>query len=112
MKTITRKCTFLALTLVGALAAQSALACKAPAAPKALPDGRSADMHVMQDAKLEVEQYLERVSTYFQCEGNALKLQEVSEQQKSVLNRFNAEVRAFRAANSVASARPVGLTRR
>lgn len=108
---ISKKRTLVALTLVSALAAQSALACKMPATPRSLPDGRSADMQTMQQAKLQVEQYLEEVSAYFNCESNALRLQEVSEQQKIVMNRFNAEVHAYRAANRVASARPVSLTR-
>lgn len=111
MTTITRKRTLLALTLAGSLAAQSALACKAPATPRSLPEGRSADIQVMQEAKHQVEQYLEQVSAYFSCENDAVRLQEVSEQQKSVMNRFNAEVRAFKAANRVGSARPVGLAR-
>lgn len=110
MKVITHKRTLLALTLVGTLAAQSALACKAPATPRSLPDGRSADAQAMQDGKRQVEQYVERVSAYFKCENDAIKLQEVSEEQKAVVNQFNAEVRAFRAVNRVAAARPAGLT--
>jgi hypothetical protein len=111
MTTFTSKRTLLALALVGSLAAQSALACKAPATPRSIPDGRRADMQEMQQAKQEVEQYLGLVSAYFGCQNDALKLQEVSEQQKSVTSRFNAELRAFREANRVVSARPVGLTR-
>jgi hypothetical protein len=63
---------------------------------------------MMQAAKQQVDSYLGRVSEYFACENDALKLQEVSEQQQSVINRFNSELRAFRQANRVASARPVG----
>lgn len=109
MKTFTHKRTVLALALVGTFAAQSAWACKAPAAPKSLPDGRSADMQVMLDARQQVEQYLDHVSDYFSCENDAQKLQEVSERQKSVMNRFNAEVRAFKAVNRDGSARSAHL---
>jgi hypothetical protein len=104
----THKRTLLALTLVGTLAAQSALACKAPAAPRSLPDGRSADTQAMQEAKRQVEQYNERVTAYFKCENDALKLLEVSEEQKAVVKSFNAEVRAFRSVYLVAAARPAG----
>jgi Ni/Co efflux regulator RcnB len=104
----THKRTLLALALVGTLAAQSALACKAPAAPRSLPDGRSADTQQMQDAKRQVEQYNEQVSAYFKCENDALKLLEVSEEQKAVVKGFNAEVRAFRSVYMVAAARPAG----
>lgn len=104
MTTKTHKRTLLALTLVGTLAAQSALACNAPAAPRSLPDGRSADAQAMQDAKRQVVQYNEQVSAYFKCENDALKLLEVSEEQKAVVKSFNAEVRAFRSVYMVAAA--------
>ena len=80
----THKRAFLVLSLVGALAAQSALACTAPATPRSLPDGRNADSQAMQDAKRQVEQYKEQVSTYFKCEKDAIRLMEVSEQEKAV----------------------------
>jgi hypothetical protein len=108
MTTNTHKLTLLALTLVGTLAAQSALACKAPAAPRSLPNGRTADSQAMMEAKLQVVQYNEQVAAYFKCENDALKLQEVSEEQKSVVKSFNAEVRAFRSVYMVAAARPAG----
>jgi hypothetical protein len=108
MTTNTRKHTVLALTLVGTLAAQSALACKAPTAPRSLPDGRSANSQAMQDGKRLVEQYNEQVSAYFKCENDALKLMEVSEEQKAVVKSFNAEVREFRSVYLVAAARPAG----
>lgn len=106
-----KKSALLALTLAGSLAAQSALACKAPAAPRSVPGGRSADLQTMLAAKAQVQQYLEQVSVYFDCENDALKLQDVSEQQRTVLDQYNAELRTFRAANRVASARTASVTR-
>jgi hypothetical protein len=102
----------LALTLMGSLAAQPALACKAPPTPRYLPDGRNATLQVMQEARLEVEQYVERVADYFQCENDALKLQEVGERERAVVNRFNSSVMAYLRTNSVAKARPAGYTPR
>jgi hypothetical protein len=90
----------LAVTLIGALAAQGALACKAPKAPTAIPDGRTSQIEVMQEAKRNVEAYFQHVSEYMKCENNALKLQEAKASQTEVLNRFNAEVRAFKLVNS------------
>lgn len=109
MKTITHKRTILALAVAGTFVAQSAWACKAPAAPKSVPDGRSADIHVMLDARQEVEQYLDHVSSYFSCENDGLKLQAVSERRKALLDRFNAEVRAFKAVNREGSVRSAQL---
>lgn len=111
MSTIIKKSTLLALGLVGVVAAQSALACKAPTAPRSVPEGRSADLQAMLGAKAEVEQYMEQVNAYFDCEGDALKLQEVSAQQHAVISHFKAEVQAFRAANRAPGARAAGFVR-
>ncbi len=92
--------TMFAVTLLGALASQSALACKAPKAPAAIPDGRTSRVEVMQEAKRNVETYFQHVAAYMQCENDALKLQEAKARQTEVLNAFNAEVRAFKAVNS------------
>lgn len=62
-------------------------------------------------AKAQVQQYLEQVNVYFDCENDALKLQEVSEQQRSVLDQYNAELRTFRAASRAAGMRPAVLRR-
>jgi hypothetical protein len=100
MNSLKNKRSMLAITLLGALAAQSALACKAPKAPAAMPDGRTARMEVMLEAKRNVEAYFQHVSDYTQCENDALKLQEAKARQTEVLNRFNAQVRTFKAVNS------------
>lgn len=91
--------TTLAVSLLGVLAAQSALACSLPKAPGAIPDGRKAQMAVMLEARRNVEAYSQQVSDYMRCENDALKLQEAQARQTEVLNWFNAEVRAFKAAN-------------
>jgi endonuclease/exonuclease/phosphatase (EEP) superfamily protein YafD len=100
MNTSKKTRTLLAVTLLGALASQGALACKAPKAPAAFPDGRTAQVEVMQEAKRNVEAYFQQVATYMQCENDALKLQEAKARQTEVLNAFNAQVRAFKAVNS------------
>ncbi|MFM1886977.1 MAG: hypothetical protein RL026_2134 [Pseudomonadota bacterium] len=111
MSTMIKKSALLALGLMGSLAAQSALACKAPAAPRSVPEGRSADLQTMLGAKAEVEQYMEQVNAYFNCEGDALKLQEVSAQQHAVISHFKAEVQAFRAASRAPGTRPASFVR-
>jgi hypothetical protein len=99
MKALNKTGALLALT-VCTLAAQSALACKSPMAPRSMPDGRTSQMQTMLESKKQVEDYTQKVSDYMSCETNALKLQEAKAQQTDVLNRFNAEVRAFKIANS------------
>jgi hypothetical protein len=112
MKTKTGLGAAFALTLVGSLAAQSAMACTAPATPKSLPDGRTASLEAMQYARFAVEQYVERVGQYFRCENDAVKLQDAGEREKAVLDRFNSSVLAYLRANSIATARPAGYTPR
>jgi hypothetical protein len=99
MNTMKKTGALLALT-VCAVTAQAAPGCKSPTAPRALPDGRTSELQVMLDSKRQVENYTLRVSDYMSCETNALKLQEAKAQQTEVLNRFNAEVRAYKIANS------------
>ena len=91
----------LAATVVGAFAAQGAMAaCKAPEAPAAMPDGKTAQMDAMLAAKRSVDAYVEKVADYMKCEGDARKLQEAKARQTEILNWFNTEVRAFNAVNS------------
>ncbi|MET0280212.1 MAG: hypothetical protein ABW278_03680 [Steroidobacteraceae bacterium] len=92
--------TTLAVTLFCTFAAQSALACKSPAAPKSIPDGRRSEIQTMLESKRQVETYFVRVSDYMSCENDALKLQEAKARQQEVLKQFNAEVRAYKIANS------------
>ena len=91
--------TVLAVTVFGVFAAQGALAsCKAPESPSAIPDGRTARMEAMLEARRNVETYVRKVSDYTKCEGDALKLQDAKARQTEILNRFNAAVREFKVA--------------
>jgi hypothetical protein len=99
MNSLIRLRTTLALTALGALAAQGTLACNAPRTPTPIPDGRKAQMTVMLESKRNVEAYLRDVSSYMNCENDALKLQEAKARQTEVLNWFNAEARAFKVVN-------------
>jgi hypothetical protein len=101
MKSFKHASMVVAVMAFGAVAAQGALAsCKAPEAPAAIPDGKTAQAEEMLAAKHDVEAYVKAVASYMKCEGDALKLQEVKARQTEMLNWFNAEVRAFNAASS------------
>lgn len=90
-----------AVMAFGAVATQGAWAsCKAPEAPAAIPDGKTAKAEEMLAAKRDIEAYVQQVANYMKCEGDALKLQEVKARQTEMLNWFNAEVRAFNGASS------------
>jgi len=81
------------------LAAAPALACNPPTAPKAMPDGKSASKDAMLAKKKEVDNYRREVEQYLACERNPVRMQNVQDDLDRVANRFNAEVRAFKAAN-------------
>ena len=93
--------TILAVTVFGAFAAQGALAsCEAPAAPEVIPDGSTARKEEMLTAKRDVEAYVQQVADYMKCEDNELKAQVAKARQTKIVDRFNAELREFKAASS------------
>lgn len=76
-----------------------ALACTAPAVPASIPDGKTTSKDVMLAKKKEIDKYKREVELYLACEGNPLRVQNAQADLDRVANRFNAEVRAFKAAN-------------
>jgi hypothetical protein len=87
----------LAATVAGILALQSAWACELPAAPRSFPEGSRADLQAMLKARQAVDRYVEQVYEYMHCENDGVKLMEVKAEQKRIVERFNAEVRSFKA---------------
>jgi hypothetical protein len=82
-----------------AVVAGPALACSYPASPGSIPDGKSVSKEVMLAKKKEIDKYKREVEEFLACETNPLKLQSAQDELDRVANRFNAEVRAFKAAN-------------
>ncbi len=71
--------------------------CDKPAAPAGIPDGKSAEMNDMMAAKKAVDTFKKDMESYMTCEKSDLKLQMAQDELEKVANRFNAEVRAFKA---------------
>jgi spore maturation protein CgeB len=88
-----------ALFVLGAFAAGPALACTAPTPPASIPDGKTASKDTMLATKKEIDQYKRQVEEYLACEVNPMRVQMAQTELERVANRFNAEVRAFKAAN-------------
>jgi hypothetical protein len=89
------------VAFIGALLASPAFAgCALPSAPSAIPDGKTAGKDAMMAKKKEVDQYKKDVETYLSCESNTSKVESAQAELERVANRFNAEVRAFKAANA------------
>jgi len=84
-------------SLLGALLAAPAIACDKPSAPASLPDGKAAGMDDMMAAKKAVDAFKKDMEEYMSCEKNTAKVEAAQSELERVANRFNAEVRAFKA---------------
>jgi hypothetical protein len=89
----------LAVFVLLAVTGAPVLACSYPAAPGAIPDGKNVSKEAMLAKKKEIDKYKRDVEEFLACETNPLKLQSAQAELDRVANRFNAEVRAFKAAN-------------
>lgn len=82
-----------------ALACGQAMGCDLPSAPGAIPDGKKVSKDVMLAKKKEIDKYKREVEEYLTCEVNPVRAQTAQAELDRVSSRFNAEVRAFKAAN-------------
>jgi hypothetical protein len=112
----------LAMTLLGALAAPAFADCPYPPAPSKIPDGASATLQEMLDGQKAVKDYDAAINTYLSCidkelsdniakGGEQLKPEQKADMQKveaqkhnaaidqeqSVADRFNEQVKVFKA---------------
>jgi hypothetical protein len=113
---------FLAIALTAALSGAAYADCPYPAAPTNLPDGRTATMEDMLAGQKAVKEYQKAIDVYVACidkelddkiaaGGDSLKPQQKTDLQKmeaqkhnaavdqeqSVADRFNEQVKAFKA---------------
>jgi hypothetical protein len=84
----------LALWLVFAV---PALACDKPTPPAAIPNGKTASKEDMLAAKKQVDAFKREMDAYMTCESNASKVDLAQKQLEQVADRFNFEVRVFKA---------------
>jgi len=84
---------------ISALIGGPVLACTEPSPPASIPNGKTASKEEMLAKKKEVDKYKRDVEAYLGCESNKQRLESVEADLEKVANRFNAEVRAFKAVN-------------
>jgi len=82
--------------LMAAFAAPT-LACDKPASPASIPDGKTAAMEEMMAAKKAVDAFKKGMEEYLTCEKSNAKAEAAQKELMKVADRFNAEVRAFKA---------------
>ncbi len=86
-----------AITVLSAFIATPVLACDKPSAPASIPNGASASKEDMLAAKKAVDAYKSGVEEYIVCEKNGAKQEIAQKELMKVADRFNVEVRAFKA---------------
>lgn len=84
---------------ISALIGGPVLACAEPTPPASIPNGKTASKEEMLAKKKEVDKYKRDVEAYLGCESNKQRQESVEADLEKVANRFNAEVRAFKAVN-------------
>jgi hypothetical protein len=72
-------------------------ACDKPAAPDSIPDGKTASMDDMMATKKAVDAYKSAMEEYLSCEKSNAKLDAAQAELVKVADRFNTQVRAFKA---------------
>jgi len=82
--------------LLAAFAAPT-FACERPNAPGSLPDGKTAAMEDMMAAKKAVDAFKRGMEEYLACEKSTAKAESAHKDLEKIADRFNAEVRAFKA---------------
>jgi hypothetical protein len=85
------------LAVLWAAFAMPALACDKPTAPDSIPDGKTAAMEDMMAAKKSVDAYKSAMEEYLSCEKSNAKLDAAQAELLKVADRFNTQVRAFKA---------------
>lgn len=78
-------------------AAVPAFGCEKPTAPTSIPDGSSASKEEMLTAKKAVDAYKSAVDEYLTCEKSGAKKDGATAELLKVADRFNAQVKAFKA---------------
>ena len=71
--------------------------CTKPTAPASLPDGKTAAMEEMMAAKKAVDAFKKGMEEYMTCERIASKVNDAQAELEKVADRFNQQVRAFKA---------------
>jgi hypothetical protein len=79
------------------LIATPALACERPTAPSSIPDGATASKEEMLAAKKAVDAFKSSMEEYLACEKSGAKKDGATAELLKVADRFNAQVKAFKA---------------
>jgi len=88
---------FVSLAVLFAAISAPAFACERPTAPSSIPDGSTASKEEMLAAKRAVDAFKSSMEEYFGCEKSTAKKDAAGMELVKVADRFNAQVKAFKA---------------
>jgi hypothetical protein len=88
---------FVPIAVLWVASASAAFACDRPASPDGIPDGKTAEMAQMMAAKKAVDAFKSAMEEYLTCEKSAAKIDSAQAELLKVADKFNAQVRAFKA---------------
>jgi len=87
----------LPIAVLWAAAVVPAFGCDRPSAPTSIPDGASASKEDMLAAKKAVDAFKSGMEDYLACEKSSAKIEAAQNELVKVADRFNVQVRAFKA---------------
>ena len=85
------------VAILCAMGSTPVLACERPSAPSSIPDGATASKEDMLAAKKAVDAFKSGMEEYFTCEKSGAKKDAGAAELIKVADRFNAQVKAFKA---------------
>lgn len=85
------------VAILCAMGTTPVFACERPSAPSSIPDGATASKEDMLAAKKAVDAFKSGMEEYFTCEKSAAKKDAAGAELVKVADRFNAQVKAFKA---------------
>ena len=88
---------FVSVAILYAMGSTPVLACERPSAPSSIPDGATASKEDMLAAKKAVDAFKSGMEEYLSCEKSTVKKESGANELIKLADRFNAQVKAFKA---------------
>jgi len=88
---------FVSVAILCAMGSTPVFACDRPTAPTSIPDGATASKEDMLAAKKAVDAFRSGMEEYLACEKNFANLDAAQNELSKVADRFNLQIRAFKA---------------
>ncbi|HWN46681.1 MAG TPA: hypothetical protein VNM71_04945 [Steroidobacteraceae bacterium] len=88
---------FVSVAILCAMGSTPLIACEKPKAPSSIPDGATASKEDMLAAKKAVDAFRSGMEEYLACEKNFANLDAAQNELSKVADRFNLQIRAFKA---------------